>query len=93
MNEENLQRKIPLPSRQLYQLPRKKILWMKVRRRLCHAYKKVGKLFYKKGRISNFQRTRPQMKNEIKKEEMDPYFLQEDGTFDSGLSLSPSDHI
>ena len=35
--------------------------------------RKVGKIFYKKGRQSNFRRGRPQVRFE-KKEEMGPYF-------------------
>ena len=35
---------------------------------------RVGKMFYKKGRKSNFRRTRPQGKFERKKEEMDPCY-------------------
>ena len=36
--------------------------------------RKVGKMFYKKGRQSNFRRGRPQGRLEKKKEETDPYF-------------------
>ena len=36
--------------------------------------RKIGKMFYKKGRMSNFQRKRPLMKSDREKEEMDLYF-------------------
>ena len=36
--------------------------------------RKVGKMFYKKGRHSNFRRGRPQGRLEKKKEETSPYF-------------------
>ena len=57
--------------------------------------RKVDKILYKKGRMSNSQRTRQHMKNEKMKERRDGsiFLLQEDGTFDSGFSLSPNDHI
>ena len=37
--------------------------------------RKVGKMFYKKGRMSNFRRIKPPMKNERKKEEMVYIFI------------------
>jgi len=53
--------------------------------------RKVGKMFYKKGRQSNFRRGRPQGRFEKRREEPDPYFhCKKNGTPNCRLPLPTS---